>query len=142
MQLYINVTNVKIIMFIELNDKDAYCTHENARNAKNVENIDAFMNMFQLKVTLSRNKVQMQYKKLYLSNRKSKQWTHAMIMLVERYCKTCMSSFLSTSCHDIYMYTWETSFNSFIIDSDFNLFFLTNYFVKMMQTVLQYSFLI
>jgi len=73
LQLYINVTNVKIIMFIELNDKDAYCTHENARNAKNVENIDAFMNMFQLKVTLSRNKVQMQYKKLYLSNRKSKQ---------------------------------------------------------------------
>ncbi len=38
-------------MFIELNDKDAYCAHENARNAKDVENIDAFMNMSQLKVT-------------------------------------------------------------------------------------------
>ncbi len=37
-------------MFIELNDKDAYCVHENARNVKNIENIDAFMNMFQLKV--------------------------------------------------------------------------------------------
>ncbi len=51
MQLRINVTNVKIVMFIELNDKDAYCAHENARNARNVENIDAFMNMSQLKVT-------------------------------------------------------------------------------------------
>ncbi len=38
-------------MFIELNDKDAYCAHENARNVRNVENIDAFMNMHQLKVT-------------------------------------------------------------------------------------------
>ncbi len=38
-------------MFIESNNKDAYCAHENARNAKNVENIDAFMNMHQLKVT-------------------------------------------------------------------------------------------
>jgi len=37
-------------VFIELNDKDAYCVHENARNVKNIENIDAFMNMFQLKV--------------------------------------------------------------------------------------------
>ena len=54
MQLRINVTNVKIVVFIELNDKDAYCAHENARNARNVENIeniDAFMNMSQLKVT-------------------------------------------------------------------------------------------
>ncbi len=41
-------------MFIESNDKDAYCAHENARNARNarnVENINAFMNMSQLKVT-------------------------------------------------------------------------------------------
>ncbi len=38
-------------MFIELNNKDAYCAYENARNAKDVENIDAFMNMHQLKVT-------------------------------------------------------------------------------------------
>ena len=38
-------------MFIELNDKDAYCAHENARDAKNVENIDALINMSQLKVT-------------------------------------------------------------------------------------------
>ncbi len=51
MQLHINATNVKIVVFIELNDKDAYCAHENARNARNVENIDAFMNMSQLKVT-------------------------------------------------------------------------------------------
>ncbi len=45
----------------------------------------------------------MQYKKAYQSNRESKQWTHAMIMLVERYCKTCISSSLSISCNDIYM---------------------------------------
>jgi len=51
LQLHINATNVKIVVFIELNDKDAYCAHENARNARNVENIDAFMNMSQLKVT-------------------------------------------------------------------------------------------
>ncbi len=51
MQLRINVTNVKIVMFIELNNKGAYCAHENAKNARNVENIDAFMNMSQLKVT-------------------------------------------------------------------------------------------
>jgi len=38
-------------VFIELNDKDAYCAYENARNVKDVENIDAFMNMHQLKVT-------------------------------------------------------------------------------------------
>jgi len=38
-------------MFIELNDKDAYCVYENARDAKDVKNIDAFMNMHQLKVT-------------------------------------------------------------------------------------------
>jgi len=51
LQLRINATNVKIVVFIELNDKDAYCAHENARNARNVENINAFMNMHQLKVT-------------------------------------------------------------------------------------------
>ncbi len=38
-------------MFIKSNNKDAYCAHENARDARNVENIDAFMNMSQLKVT-------------------------------------------------------------------------------------------
>ncbi len=51
MQLRINATNVKIIVFIELNNKDAYCAHENAKNVRNVKNIDAFMNMSQLKVT-------------------------------------------------------------------------------------------
>ncbi len=51
MQLRINVTNVKIVMFIKSNDKDAYCAHKNAKDARNVENIDAFMNMSQLKVT-------------------------------------------------------------------------------------------
>jgi len=51
LQLRINATNVKIVVFIESNDKGAYCAHENARNARNVENIDAFMNMSQLKVT-------------------------------------------------------------------------------------------
>ena len=51
MQLRINAINVKIVVFIELNDKDAYCAYENARNARNVKNIDAFMNMSQLKVT-------------------------------------------------------------------------------------------
>jgi len=38
-------------VFIELNNKDAYYAHKNARNAKDVENIDAFMNISQLKVT-------------------------------------------------------------------------------------------
>jgi len=51
LQLRINATNVKIVVFIESNDKDAYCAYENARNARDVENIDAFMNMHQLKVT-------------------------------------------------------------------------------------------
>ena len=51
MQLRINATNVKIVVFIELNNKDAYCAYEDARNARDVENIDAFMNMSQLKVT-------------------------------------------------------------------------------------------
>ena len=50
LQLHINVTNVKIIMFIKLNDKDAYCAHKNVKDVRNVENIDAFMNIFQLKV--------------------------------------------------------------------------------------------
>jgi len=43
-------TNVKII-FVESNDKDAYCVNENAKDVENVENINAFMNMSQLKVT-------------------------------------------------------------------------------------------
>ncbi len=51
LQLRINVINVKIVIFIELNNKNAYCAHENAKDARNVENIDAFMNMHQLKVT-------------------------------------------------------------------------------------------
>jgi len=51
LQLRINVTNVKIVVFIKLNDKDAYYAHENAKDARNVENIDAFMHMHQLKVT-------------------------------------------------------------------------------------------
>ncbi len=90
---------------------------------------------------MSRNRIQMWYKKLYQSNRESKQWTHVMIMLVERYCKTCMFLSLSTSCNDIYMYTQETSLDFSIIDSDLNLFFLTNYLMKMMQTVLQQRFI-
>ncbi len=49
MQLRINAINVKIVVFIELNDKDAYCAHENVKDVRNVENIDAFMNMHQLK---------------------------------------------------------------------------------------------
>ncbi len=38
-------------MFIESNNKGAYCAHENAKDVENVENIDAFINMSQLKVT-------------------------------------------------------------------------------------------
>ncbi len=60
-----------------------------------------------------------------------------MIMLVERYCKTYIFLFLFTSRNDIYIYTWETLLDSSIIDSDFNLFSLTNYFMRMMQAVLQ-----
>ncbi len=41
---------------------------------------------------MSKDRIQMQYRKLHQSNRESKQWTHAMIVLVERYCKTCMFS--------------------------------------------------
>ncbi len=43
-------TNVKII-FVELNNKDAYCAHRSSRNVDVFMNIDAFMNMSQLKVT-------------------------------------------------------------------------------------------
>ncbi len=35
------------------------------------------------------------------------------------------------------MYTQETLFDSFIIDSDLDLFSLTNYLMRMMQTVLR-----
>lgn len=56
-------------------------------------------------------------------------------MLVKRYCKICMFLSLFTSCNDIYMYTQKTFLDSFIIDSDFDLFSFTNYFVRMMQTV-------
>ncbi len=84
---------------------------------------------------MSRNRIQMQYRESYRSNRESKQRTRAMIVLVERYCKTCMSLSLSTSRNDIYMYTRETSFDSSIIDSDLDLFLLTNYLMRMVQAV-------
>jgi len=88
-------------------------------------------------MTVSRNRVQMQYRKSYRSNRESKQRTRAMIVLVERYCKTCMSLCLSTSRNDIYIYTRETFLDSSIIDSDLDLFILTNYLVGMMQAALR-----
>ncbi len=44
------VTNVKIV-FIESNDKDAYCAHRSFKDVDVFMNIDAFMNMSQLKVT-------------------------------------------------------------------------------------------
>ncbi len=88
-------------------------------------------------MTVSRNRVQMQYRKSYRSNRESKQRTRAMIVLVERYCKTCMSLCLSTSRNDIYMYTRETFLDSSIIDSNLDLFILTNYLVGMMQAALR-----
>ncbi len=43
-------TNVKII-FVESNDKDTYCAHRSSKNVDVFMNIDAFMNMSQLKVT-------------------------------------------------------------------------------------------
>ncbi len=43
------VTNVKIV-FIESNDKDAYCAYKSFKNVDIFMNIDAFMNMFQLKM--------------------------------------------------------------------------------------------
>jgi len=55
----INATSIKI-MFIESNDKDAYCAHMNfmsIRNSRNIKdsrnsrNSSAFMNMSQLKST-------------------------------------------------------------------------------------------
>ncbi len=90
---------------------------------------------------LSRDRIQMQYRKSYRSNRESKQQTCVMIVLVERYCITCIFS-LSTSCNDIYMYTRKTFLDSSIIDSDLDLFSLTNYLVRMMQAVLRHSSLI
>ncbi len=56
--------------------------------------VDNLLNFFYecTLVMLSRNRVQMWYKKSYWSNRESKQRTCAMIVLVERYCKTCMFS--------------------------------------------------
>ncbi len=53
-------------MFIELNDKDAYCAHEDAKNAKNVENINTFMNMSQLKMTQMWNMRLNEYLKYWL----------------------------------------------------------------------------
>ncbi len=82
---------------------------------------------------MSRNRIQMRYRESYRSNRESKQRTRAMIVLVERYCKTCICLSLSTSRNDIYMYTRETPFDSPIIDSDPDLFPLTNYLVRMMR---------
>jgi len=38
-------------MFIESNDKDAYCAYRSSKDADVFMNIDAFMNMSQLKVT-------------------------------------------------------------------------------------------
>jgi len=38
-------------MFIESNDKDAYCAHRSSKDVDVFMNIDAFMNMSQLKVT-------------------------------------------------------------------------------------------
>jgi len=38
-------------MFIESNNKDAYCAHRSSKNVDVLMNIDAFMNMSQLKVT-------------------------------------------------------------------------------------------
>jgi hypothetical protein len=58
----INATSIKI-MFVESNDKDAYCAHMNFMNVRNSRNIrnsrdsrdskdfSAFMNMSQLKST-------------------------------------------------------------------------------------------
>jgi len=43
-------TNVKII-FVESNDKDAYCVYKSSKNVDVFINIDAFMNISQLKVT-------------------------------------------------------------------------------------------
>jgi hypothetical protein len=40
----INVTSIKI-MFVESNDKDAYCAHINFMNVRNFRNFSAFMNM-------------------------------------------------------------------------------------------------
>ncbi len=42
--------NVKII-FVESNDKDAYCAHKSFKDVNVFINIDAFMNMSQLKMT-------------------------------------------------------------------------------------------
>jgi len=69
----------------------------------------------------------------YRCDIESKQRTRAMIVLVERYCKTCMSLSLSTSRNGIYMYTRETFPNSSIIGSDLGLFPLTNYLVGMVR---------
>ncbi len=38
-------------MFVELNDKDAYCAHRSFKDVDIFMNIDTFMNIFQLKVT-------------------------------------------------------------------------------------------
>jgi len=38
-------------MFVESNDKGAYCAHRSSKDVDVFMNIDAFMNMSQLKVT-------------------------------------------------------------------------------------------
>jgi hypothetical protein len=49
----INATSIKI-MFVESNNKDAYCAHMNfmnVRNSRNFRDFSAFMNMSQLNST-------------------------------------------------------------------------------------------
>ncbi len=97
-------------------------------------------NVIAISMTLSRNRVQVRYRKSYRSNRGSKQRTHAMIVLVERYCKTCICLSLSTSRNDIYTYTRKTPPDSSIIGPDPGLFPLTNYLVRMVRAVSRHSF--
>ncbi len=53
-------------MFIKLNDKDAYCAHKSSKNVDVFINIDAFMNMSQLKVTQIWNMRLNEYLKYWL----------------------------------------------------------------------------
>ena len=45
-------------------------------------------------------------------------------MLVERYCKTCISSSLFISCNNIYMYTQKTLFSTLLSLTQISIFFL------------------
>jgi len=93
-------TNVKII-FVESNDKDAYCVHRSSKDVDVFMNIDAFMNMSQLKVTQIWNMRLNEYSK-YWSLKALKSVTvtlYKLQMLLSNNLHVLFYDFLSNDLH-------------------------------------------